>query len=347
MKQGEIVSLPLPSGKREAVFEEMRIQKNGDISWIGHLKGDTGGIFPVIVLIGKNGSVEGGIKTPNGNFSIQTLYKNIFLKKDEPFGLNTGASDMIEKRNLSQEKYTKMVPKIEKVSSNLPQINISASPVENGNSKIVWSITNVVICTYQQTEGVLSSPSSEDLPLSGEYTQTGITDSVAYKIPCTGRGDVASKSIRMTALYTADLLMFTSNVGETRINYLLTVTNKALSGSGVNKLRIHLVKIIPIDYPSTTLNSDTLTEMGDSGYGKGPFANIEELRRQYGADLVAFIRPLSKNQVVCGIAYVNGIRGVDLSPANAFAVINDGAIEGGLTPVLGKAKIPLFAHPIG
>lgn len=123
---------------------------------------------------------------------------------------------------------------------------------------------------------------------------------------------------------TIDLLVVYSKglaQADTRINHLTALTNQAFLDSKVNA-QVRVVYRQPLNYTDTSDNTQALADLSEA---KPPFDKIPALREQYGADLVSYIRPFHANtQGGCGIAWINGINGSDLSPDWAYSVVSDG-----------------------
>jgi len=128
---------------------------------------------------------------------------------------------------------------------------------------------------------------------------------------------------------------------DTRINHLVALTNQAFQDSQINA-QVRVVYRKALDY---TENNDNEQALSDLSAAKPPFDKIPDLRRQYGADLVTYIRPLHANtQGGCGIAWVNGIDGGTLSPDWAYSVVSDGYDQEGASIYCGEQTL---AHELG
>lgn len=110
---------------------------------------------------------------------------------------------------------------------------------------------------------------------------------------------------------------------ETRINQLISVANQVYADSGVG-IRLRPVFQGEVSY-SDTVSMDTALD--DIIYQThSAFANVDELRARYGADLVMLVRPLGNETDRCGLAPVGGYHtNGDFSAATekqfAFALI--------------------------
>lgn len=109
---------------------------------------------------------------------------------------------------------------------------------------------------------------------------------------------------------------------DTRLNYVVSVANQAYIDSGVN-LKLRAVAKQFVNYTDANANQTALNDLTN---GQGAFASVATWRRQYGADLVALIRPFDyARQGNCGQAWVNGAAGGTLTSSLAFSVIGDGS----------------------
>jgi hypothetical protein len=110
-----------------------------------------------------------------------------------------------------------------------------------------------------------------------------------------------------------------------RLEQLIQTGNSAYKTSGI-PVKLRLVHAEKISAPSYD-NQEILLML--SG-GEAPFADIEKKRAQYGADLVALIRPLNNFMTSCGVGILSGDGNGNLfpgytSPPPAFLVVADGA----------------------
>lgn len=70
MQTGESINLPLPDGDHQVVQDNRVTHKNGDVSWVGYLKGQ-GNDYRFIATLGKNG-VDGQVQTPAGLYYLRS-----------------------------------------------------------------------------------------------------------------------------------------------------------------------------------------------------------------------------------------------------------------------------------
>ena len=133
--------------------------------------------------------------------------------------------------------------------------------------------------------------------------------------------------IDVMLLYTPDLAKHYGAGLQARLDSLIAVANQAYLDSQVN-IALRLVHHAQVNYSETTSNTDALNALTN---GSAPaLANVNALRDQYGADLVALVRPFSlTNHVGCGLTWLNGLNGQAMNPAYGFAVVGDGNDVGG------------------
>lgn len=109
----------------------------------------------------------------------------------------------------------------------------------------------------------------------------------------------------------------------TRLNHLVALANQALSDSRV-KARLRLAAARRTGYPNGGSNDAALTHLT---LARRALRAVPRLRQQTGADIVLLARPfLPRSQDgSCGVAWVNGADGTELSPEMAFGVIGMGS----------------------
>jgi hypothetical protein len=123
------------------------------------------------------------------------------------------------------------------------------------------------------------------------------------------------------------MILYTPGMGakagfDTRLNYIVAVANQGYIDSGIN-LRLRTVAKRLVNYADANANQTALNELTN---GQGAFASVPAWRQQYGADLVALLRPFNyAKQGNCGQAWVNGAAGSALNPALGFSVVGDGS----------------------
>ena len=137
--------------------------------------------------------------------------------------------------------------------------------------------------------------------------------------------------IGYTTGYTAQLGGIAS--AQTRLVNLVDIANQALLNSKVAR-RLRLVRVVEVDYPDATENALALEELTGyrSGSGEIPVPEalepLREARDDYGADLVALVRPfrMPENDG-CGIAWLIGGGQSTFDAADApfgYSVVSDG-----------------------
>lgn len=169
----------------------------------------------------------------------------------------------------------------------------------------------------------------------GGKTSSGAQQSSSGSSPL-GKNEAATTVIDLMVVYSKNLAQ-----ADTRINYLADVTNQAYLDSKVDA-RIRIVHTLATDYADTNDNSQALTDLS---LGNAPFDKIQDLRKKYGADLVALIRPFHASaQKTCGIAWVNGSNGTTLNPNLAFSEVSDGNDADGQAFLCGPQTL---AHELG
>lgn len=134
-----------------------------------------------------------------------------------------------------------------------------------------------------------------------------------------------ASTIDLLLLYTPELANQYGTALQARLDHLVALSNVAYQESGVN-LTLRLVHQEAVT-SSTTSNAETLQALTHS---QGDFANVGALRNQYGADLVALLRPLSAEHRNCGTAWINGANGQDIKQYAdyGYAVVSDGVNSG-------------------
>ncbi|MCU0733893.1 MAG: M12 family metallo-peptidase [Methylotetracoccus sp.] len=124
-------------------------------------------------------------------------------------------------------------------------------------------------------------------------------------------------TVDLMVLYAADL-----NDGQpvTRVNHLIALTQQAFVDSDVF-VDLRLVRTQRLDDGGSKSNLDALQDLTAN---RMPL-NVAAARKQRGADVVVWLRPLeSSTQGNCGVAWVGGANEQPLSPEVGFAVVSDG-----------------------
>ena len=142
---------------------------------------------------------------------------------------------------------------------------------------------------------------------------------------------------------------------QTRLNFLVDVTNEAYVNSQVNA-NVRLVKTVLVNYPDATSNGTALEEL--TGF-KAPstrttpnaaFGALRAARDQYGADLVSLVRKFNDPENDgCGIAWLIGGGRRAIAQGDeyfGYSVVSDGRDTG----TDGKTyfcRDETFAHELG
>lgn len=121
----------------------------------------------------------------------------------------------------------------------------------------------------------------------------------------------------------------------------MALGNQAYIGNQVN-IVLRLVHTAQVGFGDTTANNTALDALIN---GTDPtLANVGALRDQYGADLVALLRPFNNTahicnnppgdkrpQICCGNGWLNGYdqQTVSLFASYGYAVVSDGTDTGG------------------
>lgn len=130
--------------------------------------------------------------------------------------------------------------------------------------------------------------------------------------------------IDVVVAYTADLLDLWGSdaIMQARIAQLEALSNQAYADSQAN-VRIRVVGRHLVDYVLRNDNDDALDDITLAG-SKPIKLEVDRLRQQYGADMVALLRNFDRyRQNSCGIAWLLGYKGSAFDPARAFSVTGD------------------------
>jgi Domain of unknown function (DUF4214)/Metallo-peptidase family M12B Reprolysin-like/Calx-beta domain len=129
-----------------------------------------------------------------------------------------------------------------------------------------------------------------------------------------------------------------------RLDFLITRINQVYVDSNI-AMQLRRVHAVRVEYGAATAVSDNtaldeITEDPSRGFrGAGVFANIVDLRNQFGADMVAFMRGRTNGGGISGLAWVGGAgqRDIALSANQMYSINGDAPGFGGL----------LVAHELG
>ena len=136
-------------------------------------------------------------------------------------------------------------------------------------------------------------------------------------------------TIDLLLLYTAGMVNRYGSGIQARLDQLVALGNQAYIDSQVN-IVLRLVHTAQVGYSDTTANNTALDALTN---GTDPtLANVGALRDQYGADLVALLRPFNNTvHISCGNGWLNGNdqQAVSLFARYGYAVVSDGTDTGG------------------
>lgn len=146
-------------------------------------------------------------------------------------------------------------------------------------------------------------------------------------------GTAASSSTTIDILlgYTPGLAtrLGSDSAAITRLNYLVEYGNQALANSDVVG-RLRLVGTSKVAYTDNSTNNDTLTALRE---GTDPaMASLHTKGAQLGADLTLLVRNYTTEHDSCGVAYVLGGNGSEITSGDAawaYGVVSDGAYTSG------------------
>ena len=130
------------------------------------------------------------------------------------------------------------------------------------------------------------------------------------------------QTIDLLLLYTNGLnAKLGADAVQARLAHLVAIANQAYIDSKVN-LQLRLVHTAQVAYSDQIDHDTALRALTD---GTAPFANIAELRKAYGADLVSLINQKdSSADSWCGLAWGLGYGGRTMNPDNAYSVVSVG-----------------------
>ncbi|WP_163833587.1 zinc-dependent metalloprotease [Spartinivicinus ruber] len=117
---------------------------------------------------------------------------------------------------------------------------------------------------------------------------------------------VASQTeIDVLVLYTPGAASLYGGNPNARIDHLMAVTNQVYQDSNLN-LKLRAVHTHHINYPDTGNAGDALKALT---YKSDPaFDQVNQLREQYGADMVMLYRPYHSSHASCGVAWIGGYK---------------------------------------
>lgn len=201
--------------------------------------------------------------------------------------------------------------------------------VDSGGTQ--W-LVDPVRSGLSQFESEHADAVGEDVPAAaGGVTAMGGTSAAADAgttgTTTAGSGSAANGSettIDLLVLYTPGFKKKHGSVFGTRIAQLVALANQAYVDSGV-PMRLRLVASAQVNDSDTTSNSTTLSALAR---GTGAYRTVPALRKKYGADLVAVVRPfyMTAQGGSCGVGYVGGYNGSNIAYYGnyAYSVVSDG-----------------------
>ena len=142
--------------------------------------------------------------------------------------------------------------------------------------------------SYQHSQGLKTSSTLENM-VNHSNTNAAINndDMATVKV-------LFVYSLSAETLYDGDVT--------TRLNHLVEVTNQIYLDSEVN-MQIAIADTLAVDYPDEILSEQALDDITYQSHEA--FTNIENIRFEAGADMVALLRPNMAEDTVCGIAWGN------------------------------------------
>ena len=121
----------------------------------------------------------------------------------------------------------------------------------------------------------------------------------AEELPQTASGPAV---VDLMVLYNEQASAWYDGDAETRIVHLVDVANRIFEDSGAN-LELRIVLMREVQYEDGYRAAEALDHLTYATHTA--FANVPELRAQYGADLVVFMRPFGDDGN-CGLAWIGG-----------------------------------------
>jgi hypothetical protein len=162
----------------------------------------------------------------------------------------------------------------------------------------------------------------------------------------TASGSTAAPFVDVMVYYTPGMVTAYGGADKvaTRVDALIALANQAYVAGGLTP-RLRRVGLELLNVADTTTNSGLLDQMR---LRSGPFTGMNARRDQLGADLVSVVRPFYKTAQGnnCGIAYVSGSGGTNVSQyeSYALAVISDGVDHAGTSYYCDNLTL---AHELG
>jgi peptidyl-Asp metalloendopeptidase len=298
---GKTITLMLPSGKRyEVVAERELAGYEGGRTFVGHFK--THGTDYRVFVTDQQGMIAGYMLSPEGQIEIA------------PHSSGKAGDVLVTSRTKAG---------LMNAYSFAPDFRIP-DPTQYSN------VANGVA-----QPGGIGTPAAIAEAAFGSSMASQVNNAVSAANA--DRAKAGGTTIDILVAYTAGMVTrYTNTAGVlARINTLVGIMNTALMDSQVS-LTMRLVNATQVSYSDTIDNNDALTAISPPKPGTATPAiktQIDALRNQYGADLVALIRPY--NQAAhggCGVAWLLGANQQGIvagSESFGFALVSDGADTGG------------------
>lgn len=222
------------------------------------------------------------------------------------------------------------------ISVYLGQVNGSiATP--NGKLRLEGTEDRALLTDMEAANERVLVPSMDDVaptPRTVNRNATSSTGPGSSANIATAASSATSGSpaqIDLLILFTTQLQTQLGGYSQTiaRLNLLVSTANNAYKNSGIY-VSLNLIYAQPVNYAYNTADDSTaLTDLQSD-------PNVIALRNQYGADVVAMVRPFQAS--ICGLSYITA----DFTnPDYAFSVIEDG-MNGGY-----YCDITTLTHEVG
>ena len=211
--------------------------------------------------------------------------------------------------------------------------NLAAKNAANASFIVATAVWNVANANYQAANKAYTT-ANNNLTTAKATVVTALANFnsaqaalTAANTPVTVTQTPASNSTTLSNTNVVDLMVVyttgkqTQAYAKQRINLLVTASNQAYIDSNIN-MQLRLVHTEATTYPENTSNSLALQDLSNAS---AQFANINQTRNQYGADLVFLFRPLyAKTAGSCGTTYVEFAGGSSANANLGFGTISDG-----------------------
>ncbi|WP_163335728.1 reprolysin-like metallopeptidase [Desulfopila sp. IMCC35008] len=193
--------------------------------------------------------------------------------------------------------------------------------VENGQARLIdlYAPGNVIVPKINDTA---IPPRPQQRPESQAATDT----TAVPEPPAVGLGEqiTSSTTIDLMILYSAGMVQdYPGDLLQTRLNYLVTLTNEAYQRSNINAA-VRLVHSQQVAFADSLSNDAALTAITN---GTAPFEDTATLRTNHGADLVMILRSYQKDSHGgCGLTWVTGNNGDFTGYAGyGYSAVSDGS----------------------